>query len=92
MEQRAMQPGLLDSQYLLPVFSPQIWGRDKQGASPFLWMVVWEGICPSTLSSCLFVCLFVCFVVQNRVSLQNSGCLRTHSVEQAGLELREPPA
>ena len=26
----------------LLVFSPQIWGRDKQGASPFLWMVVWH--------------------------------------------------
>jgi hypothetical protein len=36
---------------------------------------------------CLFVCLF-----QNKVSLCSSGCPGTHSVDQAGLELRNPPA
>jgi hypothetical protein len=39
----------------------------------------------------LFVCLFVCFF-WDRVSLCNPGCPGTHSVDQAGLELRNPPA
>jgi hypothetical protein len=38
----------------------------------------------------LFVCLFVCF--RDRVSLCSPGCPGTHSVDQAGLELRNPPA
>jgi hypothetical protein len=41
-------------------------------------------------SLCLFVCLFVCF--WDRVSLCSPGCPGTHSVDQAGLELRNPPA
>jgi hypothetical protein len=36
------------------------------------------------------VCLFVCF--QDRVSLCSPGCPGTHFVDQAGLELRNPPA
>ena len=36
------------------------------------------------------VCLFVCF--WDRVSLCSPGCPRTHSVDQAGLELRNSPA
>jgi hypothetical protein len=42
---------------------------------------------------CTFVvvcCLY--FVFQDRVSLCSPGCPRTHSVDQAGLELRNPPA
>ena len=39
----------------------------------------------------LFVCLF-CFVFRDRVSLCSPGCPGTHSVDQAGLELRNPPA
>jgi hypothetical protein len=31
-------------------------------------------------------------VFQDRVSLYSSGCPGTHSVDQAGLELRNPPA
>jgi hypothetical protein len=38
-----------------------------------------------------FVCLFV-FVFQDRVSLCSPGCPGTHFVDQAGLELRNPPA
>jgi hypothetical protein len=50
---------------------------------------------------CLFVCLFLfCFVLvwfwflvfRDRVSLCSPGCPGTHSVDQAGLELRNPPA
>jgi hypothetical protein len=42
----------------------------------------------------LFVCLFVfvLFVFRDRVSLYSSGCPGTHFVDQAGLELRNPPA
>ena len=37
--------------------------------------------------------LFVCFCFfQDRVSLCSSGCPATHSVDQAGLHLRNPPA
>jgi hypothetical protein len=32
------------------------------------------------------------FVFQDRVSLYSPGCPGTHSVDQAGLELRNPPA
>jgi hypothetical protein len=47
---------------------------------------------------CLFVCLFfvfVClgfFVFRDRVSLYSPGCPGTHFVDQADLELRNPPA
>jgi hypothetical protein len=36
-------------------------------------------------------CLFVCFF-RDRISLCSPGCPGTHSVDQAGLELRNPPA
>jgi hypothetical protein len=38
----------------------------------------------------IFVCLFVCF--WDRVSLCGPGCRGTHFIDQAGLELRNPPA
>jgi hypothetical protein len=43
---------------------------------------------------CMFVCLFVCFsfFFRDRVSLYSPGCSGTHFVDQAGLELRNPPA
>jgi hypothetical protein len=37
------------------------------------------------------ICLFV-LVFRDRVSLCSPGCPGTHSVDQAGLELRNPPA
>jgi hypothetical protein len=40
----------------------------------------------------LFVCLFVCLFFRDRVSLCSPGCPGTHSVDQAGLKLRNPPA
>jgi hypothetical protein len=45
-------------------------------------------------SQCLVntFCLFVWLVFQDRVSLCSPGGLGTHSVDQAGLELRNPPA
>ena len=44
-----------------------------------------------TLSTLLFcVCVFLFF--PDRVSWYSPGCPRTHSVAQAGLELRNPPA
>jgi hypothetical protein len=48
-----------------------------------------------TVSFCLFVCGFVVVLVlvfQDRVSLCSPGCPGTHSVDQADLELRDPPA
>jgi hypothetical protein len=36
--------------------------------------------------------LFVCFVFRDKVSLCSLGCPGTHFVDQAGLELRNPPA
>jgi hypothetical protein len=35
---------------------------------------------------------FVFFFFRDRVSLCSPGCPGTHSVDQAGLELRNPPA
>jgi hypothetical protein len=43
----------------------------------------------------LFFCLFVCFLFVffwDRVSLYSPGCRGTHFVDQASLELRNPPA
>jgi hypothetical protein len=39
----------------------------------------------------LLVCLFV-FVFQDMASLYSLGCPGTHSVDQAGLELKNPPS
>jgi hypothetical protein len=42
---------------------------------------------------CVCVCVCVCMCVfQDRVSLHSPGCPGTHSVDQAGLELRDPLA
>ena len=38
----------------------------------------------------MFVCLFFCF--QDRVALYSPGCPGTYSVDQDGLELRNPTA
>jgi hypothetical protein len=40
----------------------------------------------------LFFVLFVCLFFRDRVFLCSPGCPGTHSVNQAGLELRNPPA
>jgi hypothetical protein len=41
----------------------------------------------------VFVLVFLfCFVFQDRVSLNSPGCPGTHSVDQAGLKLRNLPA
>ena len=42
------------------------------------------------VQSFLFVCLF--FAFRDRVSLCSLGCPGTHSVDQAGLKLRNLPA
>jgi hypothetical protein len=54
---------------------------------------------PPTFILFYFIYLFFCFLgvflvffFQDRVSLCSSGCPGTHSVDQAGLELRDPPA
>ena len=48
---------------------------------------------PSHPNNRRFPFLFVCFCFfRDRVSLCSPGCPGTHFVEQAGLELRNPPA
>jgi hypothetical protein len=58
--------------------------------------VLLRHIFPLSVSlSLFFVCLFLfCFVLffRDRVSLCSPGCPGTHFVDQAGLELRNPPA
>jgi hypothetical protein len=39
-----------------------------------------------------FFFFFFFLVFQDRVSLYSPGCPETHSADQAGLELRNPPA
>jgi hypothetical protein len=46
----------------------------------------------NTFSWVFCCCCFVLFVFRDRVSLCSPGCPGTHSVDQAGLELRNPPA
>jgi hypothetical protein len=41
---------------------------------------------------CLFCFVLFCLFFRDRVSLYSSGCPGTHFVDQAGLELRNPPA
>ena len=62
---------------------------------------VWlaEGLIQSTEDYCAFVIIiiiiilvFYFFVFRDRVSLYSPGCPGTHFVDQAGLELRNPPA
>jgi hypothetical protein len=40
----------------------------------------------------VFVFVFVCLFFRDRVSLCSPGCPGTHFVDQAGIELRNPPA
>ena len=65
----------------------------------FVWLVGWLVLFFVVVVLFCFVvcfwvfCLFVCFLVfRDRVSLCNPGCPGTHTVDQDGLELRNPPA
>ena len=51
-----------------------------------------KDICTTMFIETLFVFVFVCFFFQDRVSLCSPCCPGTHSVDQAGLELRNLPA
>ena len=77
----------------------QSWKRELDVVKMELWAVI---SCPIWLLATelwhsdyflvfVFVCLF-CFVFQDRVSLYRPGCPGTHSVDQVGLKLRNPPA
>jgi hypothetical protein len=48
--------------------------------------------CIGGLWGFFFCCCCCLFVFRDRVSLYNPGCPGTHSADQAGLELRHPPA
>jgi hypothetical protein len=54
-------------------------------------LVFVEQACHSVNTWVFLVCL-VFLVFQDRVSLCSPGCPGTHFVDQAGLELRNPPA
>jgi hypothetical protein len=45
-----------------------------------------------SISIYFFVVVVLLFVFQDRVSLYSPACPGTHSVDQAGLKLRNPPA
>ena len=47
-------------------------------------------LCSSFIS--FFLSFFFFLVFRDRVSLYSPGCSGTHFVDQAGLELRNPPA
>jgi hypothetical protein len=51
-----------------------------------------ECLDPVPFISNLKFSFLVCLFFQDRVSLCSPGCPGTHSVDQAGLELRNPPA
>jgi hypothetical protein len=57
-------------------------------------MCIYVCLCVQKLIVFVCLCLFVWFglVFQDRVSLCSPGCPGTHSVDQAGFELRNPPA
>jgi hypothetical protein len=70
--------------------------KDKQGSdvTPFLFvclfLVFWFFVLFFVF---LFFWFFLVFLVfRDRVSLYSPGCPGTHFVDQAGLELRDPPA
>jgi hypothetical protein len=63
-------------------------GKNEEWNKLLAWKPSGENWCAIQL-----FCLFVCFVLfWDRVSLCGPGCPGTHSVDQAGLELRNPPA
>jgi hypothetical protein len=49
---------------------------------------MWVELLIFVLFCFVFCFVFFCFVFQDRVSLYSPGCPGTHSVDQAGLELR----
>jgi hypothetical protein len=72
---------------LLLIMVVKPWQHEKAGNIAPLWLAERRMLILSSL-----VCLFVCLFFPARVSLCSPGCPGTHSVDQAGLELRIPPA
>jgi hypothetical protein len=68
------------------------WKIHEEFGLPYLMVLATSGRSSSGLhiQKFLFVCLFVCF--RGRVSQYSPGCPGTHSVDQAGLKLRNLPA
>jgi hypothetical protein len=80
------------------------WYKKRTDSTTVLWL---HTHAPAHIQACLsnvlFVCLFCClvsflfvclffFFFRDTVSLYSPGCPGTHFVDQAGLELRNPPA
>jgi hypothetical protein len=81
---------LLEAEEESPGTSPGHNGRGSQGLNYGEGM--WSPWPPTLSQSCPFIFLFFLFVFQDRVSLCSPGCPGTHSVDQAGLKLRNLPA
>jgi hypothetical protein len=80
-----------DGSVLVCKHEDRVWIPRTQVNSGWAWPI------PANPALGFFVCLFVffvfCFVFfRDRVSLYRPGCTGTHFVDQAGLELRNPPA
>jgi hypothetical protein len=89
-------------------YSPHMWllVQGSIGSNYFIWSLHQSHKSRADSAQCgreallhFFVCLFCfvlfCFVLfcfRDRVSLRSPGCPGTHSVNQAGLELRNLPA
>jgi hypothetical protein len=65
--------------------------RIKHLTRDILSLLIYIRVYPESNGSFVLFCFFVCFVFRDRVSLCSPGCPGTHSVDQAGLELRDPP-
>jgi hypothetical protein len=71
----------------------QFWGRgEKKRHRRFLSNCLLPTFCSTFFFSFLFFSFFFLLVFRDRVSLYSPGFPRTHFVDQAGLELRNPPA
>jgi hypothetical protein len=66
--------------------------------SPLRWDFLWCKAPQSNTFCCCYCCVYVCVCVcvcvfsPDRVSLCILGCSGTHSIDQAGLDLRDSPA
>jgi hypothetical protein len=87
---------------VLSVYYVRLWysGRPEEGvrcwgpgaASQWSPLKSSECVCMFCSFVCVCVCVCVCVFPRDRVSLCSPGCPGTHSVDQAGLKLRNPPA
>jgi hypothetical protein len=70
------------------------WELNESTPYPNIWDIMKAGLFCLFVCFVLFwyVCLFFCLFFKTEFLLYSLGCPGTHSVDQAGLELRNPPA